>query len=53
MGRRDLTTIADTREHAALEQRAEKLQRVLVGNPAARRELQNVKRRMLELERRA
>lgn len=49
----DLITLAAAREHAALCARAEKLERIQVGNPAARRELKAAKHRMLELERRA
>lgn len=55
MGRRaaDLASMSDAQQHAALQARAERLERCLVGNPAGRRELMATKRLMLELERRA
>jgi hypothetical protein len=49
----DLAKLADVLEHRALEAETEKLRRIQVGNPDARRRLRADVHRMLELERRA
>jgi hypothetical protein len=46
----DLVQLADVREHQALQAETEKLRRIQVGNPDARRKLAKAVRRMLVIE---